>query len=160
MYLGNRSIELIDEGKTVLFAFEEAIGFMFSSTVLDKDGVSAGAHLATLASYLKDKFNRSLSEQLDEIYKIYGFHCTKTSYYFCYDPNITYKMFQRIRNIKGDGKVNLIECKTIVLDLINMFICLFSIPSLSQMESIRLLKFMTSLLRRWSGRFIQLLKVN
>ncbi|XP_063702297.1 phosphopentomutase [Culicoides brevitarsis] len=103
-FMGNRAIELIKEGKTVLFAFEEAIGFMFSSTVLDKDGVSAAAHLATMASYLKQKFNRNLSEQLDEIYKNYGFHCTKTSYYFCYDPNITFKMFQRIRNIKNDGK--------------------------------------------------------
>lgn len=95
------------EGKTVLFAFEEAIGFMFSSTVLDKDGVSAAAHLATMASYIKDKFNRSLSEQLDFLYEKYGFHCTKTSYFFCYDPNITFKMFQRIRDIKGDGKVDL-----------------------------------------------------
>lgn len=101
---------MIDEGKTVLFAFEEAIGFMFSSTVLDKDGVSAAAHLATMASYLKEKFNRSLSEQLDELYKRYGFHCTKTSYYFCYDPNITFKMFQRIRDIKGDGKVSASDC--------------------------------------------------
>uniref|UniRef100_A0A336KYE3 CSON013293 protein n=1 Tax=Culicoides sonorensis TaxID=179676 RepID=A0A336KYE3_CULSO len=103
-YMGNRSIELINEGKTVLFAFEEAIGFMFSSTVLDKDGVSAAAHLATMSCYLKEKFNRNLSQQLEEIYKQYGFHCTKTSYFFCYDPHLTFKIFQRIRNINDDGK--------------------------------------------------------
>lgn len=40
-WMGNKSFELINEGKKILFAFEEAIGFMFSPTVLDKDGVSA-----------------------------------------------------------------------------------------------------------------------
>lgn len=44
-WMGNRSLELIEQGKHVLFAYEEAIGFMFTPTVLDKDGISAGGNL-------------------------------------------------------------------------------------------------------------------
>lgn len=61
-WMGNRSVELMEAGKNVLFAYEEAIGFMFSPAVLDKDGVSASAHLATLASYLKVKENLTLGK--------------------------------------------------------------------------------------------------
>ena len=34
--MGSRSKTLIDSGANVLFAFEEAIGFMFGSNALDK----------------------------------------------------------------------------------------------------------------------------
>ena len=35
-WMGNRSVILLAQKKEVLFAFEEAIGFMFSPAVLDK----------------------------------------------------------------------------------------------------------------------------
>lgn len=35
-WMGNRSVILLEQEKEVLFAFEEAIGFMFSPAVLDK----------------------------------------------------------------------------------------------------------------------------
>lgn len=43
-WMGNKAIELMEQGKHVLFAYEEAIGFMVTPTVLDKDGVSAGGN--------------------------------------------------------------------------------------------------------------------
>lgn len=100
-WMGNRSVELMNEGCKVLFAFEEAIGFMFSPSVLDKDGVSASAHLATLKSYLKDKENLSLCEKLDQLYELYGFHYSLNSYYLCYDPKKIEQIFEKIRNWKG-----------------------------------------------------------
>uniref|UniRef100_A0A1X7TBJ2 Alpha-D-phosphohexomutase C-terminal domain-containing protein n=1 Tax=Amphimedon queenslandica TaxID=400682 RepID=A0A1X7TBJ2_AMPQE len=36
--MGNLSHTLLEKGEEVVFAFEEAIGFMFGTTVLDKDG--------------------------------------------------------------------------------------------------------------------------
>ena len=62
-WMGSRAKELIDAGKTVLFAFEEAIGFMFGSNVLDKDGVSAAAVMAEVISHLNDS-SISLADQL------------------------------------------------------------------------------------------------
>lgn len=65
--MGNRTTELLGEKKSILFAFEEAIGFMCGSAVVDKDGVSAGVHVAEMASYL-ETMGISLSKKLDEIY--------------------------------------------------------------------------------------------
>uniref|UniRef100_A0A2K6GAR1 Phosphoglucomutase 2 n=1 Tax=Propithecus coquereli TaxID=379532 RepID=A0A2K6GAR1_PROCO len=66
-WMGNRAKQLIDQGKTVLFAFEEAIGYMCCPFFLDKDGVSAAVIRAELASFLASK-NLSLSQQLQAIY--------------------------------------------------------------------------------------------
>lgn len=101
-WMGNRSVELLEAGKEVLFAYEEAIGFMFSSAVLDKDGVSAAAHLATMASYLKSKENLSLAQKLDELYTTYGYHFSLSSYYICHEPEKLVKIFERIRNWNGE----------------------------------------------------------
>ena len=38
-WMGSRSKKLIDQGNNVIFAFEEAIGFMYGSNVLDKVGI-------------------------------------------------------------------------------------------------------------------------
>ena len=89
------------EGKETLFAFEEAIGFMVSTTVLDKDGVSAACQLATMACYLKETSNQSLADKLNELYDIYGYHYAFTSYFLCYDPVTIERIFERIRNFNG-----------------------------------------------------------
>lgn len=88
------------ENKKILFAFEEAIGFMFSPTVLDKDGVSAACHLATLAAYLKHE-GRTLGQLLSDLYHEYGYHFTHNSYYLCYEAPTIERIFQRIRNFKN-----------------------------------------------------------
>uniref|UniRef100_A0A8C2VJK1 Phosphoglucomutase 2 n=2 Tax=Chinchilla lanigera TaxID=34839 RepID=A0A8C2VJK1_CHILA len=102
-WMGNRARQLIDQGKTVLFAFEEAIGYMCCPFVLDKDGVSAAVISAELASFLAAK-NLSLSQQLKAIYMEYGYHITKASYFICHDQGIIRKLFENLRNY--DGKSN------------------------------------------------------
>lgn len=66
--MGNRADELLKQGKTVLFAFEEAIGFMCGSTVLDKDGVSAAAVCAEMAAHIYNH-NSTIKKKLAEIYQ-------------------------------------------------------------------------------------------
>lgn len=66
-WMGNRAVELMKEGKEVLFAYEEAIGFMCGAKVLDKDGISAGVRLAEMAAYLEG-MGLTLVDKLDEIY--------------------------------------------------------------------------------------------
>ena len=66
-WMGNKASELIKNGKSVLFAYEEAIGFMCGPNVLDKDGVSAGACVAEMAAYL-ETLGLTLMEKLKELY--------------------------------------------------------------------------------------------
>lgn len=70
---------------------------MWGTLVLDKDGVSAATMLATLACYLHDK-QKSLNEQLKEIYDQYGYHITSNSYYVCHDENTINAIFNRLRS--------------------------------------------------------------
>ena len=66
-WMGNRSHDLMKNGHEVLFAFEEAIGFMFGTTVLDKDGISAAAIMAEFAGWLYSQ-GKSFHSQLEEVY--------------------------------------------------------------------------------------------
>lgn len=68
--MGNRTVELKKTVKEVIFAYEEAIGFMCTSTVLDKDGISAAMRVAELSAYL-ETMGLTLREKLDEIYAQY-----------------------------------------------------------------------------------------
>lgn len=72
--MGNKAIELMEKNKDILFAYEEAIGFMCGSKVLDKDGISAGVRVAELAAYL-ETINLTLLEKLQEIYQEYVRFC-------------------------------------------------------------------------------------
>ena len=57
-HMGNKSDGLIKNDEVVLFAYEEAIGFMCGTKVLDKDGVSASVVITELIRHL-EKQNKS-----------------------------------------------------------------------------------------------------
>jgi phosphoglucomutase/phosphopentomutase len=67
-WMGSKTAELQAQGKRVLFAFEEAIGFMCGTAVLDKDGISAGIRVAEMAAFLGSN-GMSLRDKLDELFK-------------------------------------------------------------------------------------------
>lgn len=100
-WIGNRIKELMDNGNEVLFAFEESIGFMCGTSVLDKDGVSAAVVVAEMAAYLETR-NLTLSQQLSKIYETYGFHISKTSYLICQHLPTIKRIFDRLRNFGGE----------------------------------------------------------
>ena len=56
-----------DDGKIVLLCYEEAIGFMCGTRVLDKDGVFAAVRMAELLAYL-ERQQKTLLQLLDELY--------------------------------------------------------------------------------------------
>ena len=61
--------ELAKSGEgEVVFAFEEAIGFMCGDAVLDKDGISAGVRVAEMANYLASN-NLTLEDKLFQLYE-------------------------------------------------------------------------------------------
>lgn len=70
--------------------------------VLDKDGVSAAAVVAEMAAYLHTK-NITLNQQLQNIYEIYGYHISRTSYVICADPPTVKRIFSRLRNFGAEG---------------------------------------------------------
>jgi len=103
-WMGSRSKTLIDQGNNVIFAFEEAIGFMFGSNVLDKDGVSAAAVMAEFIVELNSR-GMTLGDQLEAIYAEYGFHMTNNSYFICHEKPTIIKMFNRLRKWNA-GAIN------------------------------------------------------
>jgi len=100
-WMGNKADELLKTGKQVLFAFEEAIGFMVSPAVLDKDGISACALFGELASELAEQ-GLTLGDQLANVFQQYGVHLATTSYFISYDQQKIKAMFDRIRKLGGD----------------------------------------------------------
>ncbi|KAJ2950182.1 hypothetical protein O0L34_g11540 [Tuta absoluta] len=101
-WMGNASLILAKEGKLPLFAFEEALGYMCSVRVPDKDGVSAAVQVASMTSHLYSK-GSSLLAQLQALYKEFGYHVSHNAYYLCRDPATIQKIFRRIRNYHEPG---------------------------------------------------------
>ncbi|XP_034449818.1 phosphoglucomutase-2 [Hippoglossus hippoglossus] len=108
-WMGNRARDLLDKGKSVVFAFEEAIGYMCSPCVLDKDGVSAAAIAGEMISYLATK-NVGLSQQLTSVYEQYGYHISKNSYFICHDQDVIRSLFERLRKYGGQKDSYPTEC--------------------------------------------------
>jgi phosphomannomutase len=82
---------------------------MFTTNVLDKDGVSAAVHLATMCSYLTQTENVTLAEKLKQLYLTYGYHYGFNSYFSCYEPKTVLKIFERIRNFNGKNTVSYLK---------------------------------------------------
>ena len=103
--MGNLSHTLIERGEEVLFAFEEAIGFMFGTTVLDKDGVSAAAVAGEMAAYLYSN-GQTFSSLLEDIYLKYGRVVSSNSYFICHSKETIKELFDSLRK---DGQVHTIN---------------------------------------------------
>ncbi|KAK3731220.1 hypothetical protein QZH41_011197, partial [Actinostola sp. cb2023] len=99
-WMANQAYDRMQQGKTVLFAYEEAIGFMYGTNVLDKDGISAGVVMAEMASYLHTQ-GLILTQQLEKLFERYGVHISNNSYYLCLSPPIIVEIFNRIRSLEN-----------------------------------------------------------
>jgi len=97
-WLANRAYDLEqDPNKKVLLAYEEAIGFMCGSQVLDKDGVFAAVRMAELICFLEVQ-GLTLRHQLQDLYDKYGYHCNRASYVFINDVTVSGQIFHRLRH--------------------------------------------------------------
>jgi len=89
-------------GCTYLFGYEESVGYAACPDIRDKDGISAGMLVAEAAAYYK-KQGRTLWQELEEIYKKYG-------YYAEAEPNLILKGLEgadRIRRMMTWLRANL-----------------------------------------------------
>jgi len=95
-WLGNTALEMESKGTSVIFAFEEAIGYMCGETVKDKDGVSALALFYDEAISIYNS-GATISKYLDQLYAKYGYWVSHNDYYICNDKKKIKEMFDRIR---------------------------------------------------------------
>lgn len=104
-HLGSRSNEVAkpaNGGYRVLFAFEEAIGFMFGDRVWDKDGVTALPAFAEMCVYLDEVESMTPWDKLQDLFTKYGSHFSDNSYMIGRDPVKIKAMFEAMRHLE-DG---------------------------------------------------------
>ena len=99
-WLGNVARDLSADGYTVLFAFEEALGYMVPQTVHDKDSISAAAVFLVAASYWASQ-GRSPYDQLQALYAQLGYFEDANTYLVSPSPETTNRVFAEIRAL-GD----------------------------------------------------------
>jgi phosphoglucomutase len=98
-WLGNRSRDLQQEGYDALFAYEEAIGYMFSEVVFDKDGVAAAAVFLAAC----DRWNKqglSPWAKYNELCKKYGYFEDANTYVISPSSDVTNAVFEGIRQTR------------------------------------------------------------
>jgi len=98
-WLGNRSRDLQNQGYDALFAYEEAIGYMFSEVVFDKDGVAAAAVFLAAC----DRWNKeglSPWAKYNELCKKYGYFEDANTYVISPSSDVTNAVFEQIRQKK------------------------------------------------------------
>ncbi|GIL73722.1 hypothetical protein Vretimale_5391 [Volvox reticuliferus] len=103
-WLGSKALQLEqEEGAVVLFAFEEAIGFMLGAMYRDKDGISAAATFTELAAHTYGS-GHTLDELLQELYGKYGYFDYRSGYFISDRPDKTFRViFSELRGGGGAG---------------------------------------------------------
>ncbi|KAJ5124350.1 Alpha-D-phosphohexomutase alpha/beta/alpha domain I [Penicillium bovifimosum] len=95
-WMANVARDLENKGKTVWFAYEEALGYMFPSVCYDKDGITAAAvFLAAEAKWRAQGL--TAYAKLQQLFREFGHHETLNNYFRSPDPQLTTKLFQGIR---------------------------------------------------------------
>ncbi|KAF2722384.1 phosphoglucomutase-like protein [Polychaeton citri CBS 116435] len=99
-WLGNVAQKLNETGYDAMFAYEEAIGYMFSSVVWDKDGIAAAS--AFISAYLLWR-SQGLTPwaKLQTLYEKYGYFEDANTYLITPRPEVTGEVFARIRSLNG-----------------------------------------------------------
>ena len=94
-WLGNTAQALQRQGKRVLYAYEEALGYMFPNVVYDKDGIAAAMmFLRACRSW------GSPWKKLQELYEKYGHFVTANTYWRSPSVKKTQMIFQSLRDLE------------------------------------------------------------
>ncbi|KAL7275615.1 hypothetical protein RUND412_001426 [Rhizina undulata] len=97
-WLGNQAQLRKSQGFDALYAFEEAIGYMFSPVVYDKDGIAAASVFVTMAQEWAAE-GITPSSKLEALYRKYGYFQSANSYFISPEPSLTKAVFADIRKI-------------------------------------------------------------
>ena len=95
-WLGNVARDLEKSGYDVVFAFEEALGYMIPQTVHDKDSISAAAVFLTATSHWATQ-GLTPYAQLQKLYQHVGYFEDANTYLVSPSPTTTTAVFTAIR---------------------------------------------------------------
>ncbi|KAF2487127.1 hypothetical protein BDY17DRAFT_319690 [Neohortaea acidophila] len=95
-WLGNVAQNLREQGLSPVFAYEEAIGYMFPTVVWDKDGIAAAAMFLKACAHWKQQ-GRTPWQRLQALYEKYGYFEDANTYLISPSPTVTNKAFNDIR---------------------------------------------------------------
>jgi phosphoglucomutase len=98
-WIGNKSIELDEQGFETKFGMEEAIGYMLPGVTRDKDGISASALFIAAAAHWFHTKKISPYHKLQDLYKQYGHFESANTYLISPTSEITKEVFGRIRGL-------------------------------------------------------------
>lgn len=101
-WLGNVAQKLTAEGYRVPYAFEEALGYMFTDVVWDKDGVSSAAAFLAAAS-LWAQYSLTPYQKLQQLYWKYGYYADANTYLISPKSDVTNLIFAAIRARSDDS---------------------------------------------------------
>ena len=96
-WMGNVARDLEKTGQTVLFAYEEALGYMFPAVSYDKDGITALSVFAMAAAKWKAQ-GLTVFGKLQQLFVEYGHHETLNNYFRSSSPQQTIELFRGIRS--------------------------------------------------------------
>lgn len=88
------AIDLENQGQRCLFAYEEALGYMFPLIVRDKDGILAASVFWISCSQFGSPW-----ATLQKLYKQHGYHVTKNTYWKSSKIATTKEVFEHIRHL-------------------------------------------------------------
>jgi phosphoglucomutase len=95
-WLGNVARDLESNGYKVLYAFEEALGYMIPEVVHDKDSISAAAVFLTAVSHWASQ-NLTPYSKLQQLYEQLGYFEDANTYLVSPSPAVTTDVFTAIR---------------------------------------------------------------
>ncbi|KAF2819798.1 hypothetical protein CC86DRAFT_128590 [Ophiobolus disseminans] len=95
-WLGNVARDLDHEGYNVVFAFEEALGYMIPQTVHDKDSITAAAIFLTAASQWSTQALTPYGK-LQSLYEYLGYFEDANTYLVSPSSSVTTSVFDAIR---------------------------------------------------------------
>ncbi|KAL5120912.1 hypothetical protein ACEQ8H_001100 [Pleosporales sp. CAS-2024a] len=95
-WLGNVARDVESEGYDVVYAFEEALGYMIPQTVHDKDSISAAAVFLTATSQWATQ-GLTPYAKLQSLYEYLGYFEDANTYLVSPSPTVTGRVFTAIR---------------------------------------------------------------
>lgn len=112
-WLGNVGQQLEKQGYSTMYAYEEAIGYMFPSVVWDKDGI-ATATVFLIACIAWKKQGLTPWPKLQQLYERYGYFEDANTYLISPSPATTNKVFNDIRSLHNGSRPQKVGSRNIL----------------------------------------------